>query len=162
MAVSAWGEPRYTRDIDFKIQVERDEAERVLDALAPEWLPLANDPVQTLERFGMLFFQTPEGIRFDLLLVSNDFDQQAIRRGRAVETEPGSELVICSPEDLIIYKLVATRARDHADAENVVHHQGDALDDAYVIQWLRDFEQAVDDSTLVATYQGWRRRTRRG
>ena len=62
----------------------------------------------------------------------------------------------CSPEDLIIYKMISTRARDYEDAMSVVHRQGDVLDDRYVIKWLRQFELALDDSTLVTQYQQWR------
>jgi hypothetical protein len=40
----------------------------------------------------------------------------------------------------------------------VVRRQGDALDDEYVLTWLRRFEQALDDSTLVATYRRMRAR----
>jgi hypothetical protein len=46
--------------------------------------------------------------------------------------------------------------RDHEDAAGVVRRQGDALDDAYVLDWLRQFEQALDDSTLVAEYRRMR------
>jgi hypothetical protein len=62
----------------------------------------------------------------------------------------------CSPEDFIVYKLLAPRGRDYDDLVSVIQRQGDALDDAYVIKWLREFEQALDDSTLVNTYQQMR------
>jgi len=52
--------------------------------------------------------------------------------------------------------MISTRARDHEDAQSVADRQGDALDDRYVIHWLRQFELALDDSTLVAQYQQWR------
>jgi hypothetical protein len=40
----------------------------------------------------------------------------------------------------------------------VVRRQGDALDDEYALILLRPFEQALDDSTLVATYRRLRAR----
>ena len=152
LAVAVWGEPRLTRDIDLKVALERDDTDRLLGALPPEWQALADDPVQAFEHFGVLFLGTPGGVRFDLLLAENPFDREAIERGRVVDVEPEVELVACTPEDLIIYKLVSTRPQDHEDARRVVMRQGDALDDAYVVAWLTRFEQAVDDSTLVATY----------
>ena len=39
----------------------------------------------------------------------------------------------------------------------MVRRQGDTLDDRYVLDWLRQFEMALDDSTLVATYRRMRR-----
>ena len=72
---------------------------------------------------------------------------------RDAEVQPGATISVCSPEDLVIYKLISTRLRDHEDAASVIRRQGDGLDDGYVFHWLRQFEQALDDSTLVATYQ---------
>lgn len=68
----------------------------------------------------------------------------------------GLKAHICSAEDLIIYKLISTRTRDREDAASVVRRQENTLDDEYVLQWLREFEQALDDSTLVADYQRMR------
>ncbi len=55
-------------------------------------------------------------------------------------------------EDLIIYKLISIRPHDHEDVRGVVLHQGPDLDDGYVLDWLRQFEVALDDSTLVPEY----------
>ena len=74
-----------------------------------------------------------------------------------VELKNQTAICLCSPEDLIIYKLISTRPRDHEDAGSVICRQGESLDDDYVLNWLRPFEQALDDSTLVAEYQGLRR-----
>lgn len=153
LAVAIWGEPRLTRDIDLKIALDRDETDHLLGALPDEWRPLADDPAQTFDSFGVLFLQMPSGLRFDLLLAENPFDREAIERGKVVTIEPGVDMVACTPEDLIVYKLVSLRPRDHEDARGVVYRQGDTLDHAYVTGWLRLFEQAVDDSTLVSTYR---------
>jgi len=59
---------------------------------------------------------------------------------------------------LILYKLVSTRPRDHADAESVIRRQADLLDDDYVLDWLRQFEVALDDSTMVSGYRRLRAR----
>ncbi len=97
------------------------------------------------------------GTRLDLLLSDTEFDAEAIRHSMPVELEHGLKAHICSPENLIIYKLISTRSRDHEDATSVVRRQGDALDDEYVLEWLRKFEQALDDSTLVTKYRCMRR-----
>lgn len=61
---------------------------------------------------------------------------------------------LVAAEDLVIYKLISTRLRDHEDAGTVVLRQGSALDAPYVEGWLRQFELALDDSTLVDTFRG--------
>ena len=158
VAVGVWGEPRVTRDVDIKVLLGRDDASRLLEAISPDYVPLQADPLEALTRTGVLFVQDAQGTRLDLLLSDVSFDAEAIRRARDVTLQPGLVASVCSPEDLIVYKLVSTRQRDHDDAESVVRRQGDALDDEYVLTWLRRFEQALNDSTLMETYRRMRAR----
>ncbi len=60
---------------------------------------------------------------------------------------------LCSPEDLVIYKLISTRSRDYDDARSVVFRQGYELDSDYIIKWLALFEQALEDSALVKEFE---------
>jgi len=147
VAVAVWGEPRLTRDVDLKVLLGRQDAAKLLDALGEGYVLLA------LERFAMLFVRDENAVRIDLLLGETTFDVEAIRRGRDVEVAPGVQIHACSPEDLVIYKLVSTRPRDHEDARGVVLRQGDGLDREYVVRWLREFEAALDDSTLVSAFE---------
>ncbi len=158
-AVGIWGEPRVTRDVDVKVLLKRDEAPRLLEVLSPDYTSLQPDPLQALQRSGILFVQDEQGARLDLLLADTSFDAAAIERARPVELQPRVIATVCSPEDLIIYKMISTRPRDYEDAEGIIRRQGDALDDAYILGWLRQFEQALDDSTLVAEYQRMRCRS---
>jgi len=156
LAVSAWGEPRGTRDVDLKILLKRDDAQRLLDLLGADFAPLHADPLQAIRRNGVLFVHNQLGVRIDLLLADTDFDEAAIRRGRPIELRPDQTARVCSPEDFIVYKLLAPRGRDYDDLVSVIQRQGDVLDDAYVVKWLKEFEQALDDSTLVKTYRQMR------
>lgn len=63
----------------------------------------------------------------------------------------------CTLEDLLVYKLMSPRPRDHADCETIIKRQDDKLDDAYVENWLRQFEIALDDSTLIQEFRRPRR-----
>ena len=156
VAVGVWGEPRVTRDVDVKVLLGRDDAPHLLEVITPDYVPLQADPLRDLTRTGILFVRDRLGTRLDLLLADTGFDAAAIRRALPVEVPPGLVAHVCSAEDLIVYKLISTRLRDHEDAAGVVRRQGDTLDDAYVLDWLRQFEQALDDSTLVAEYRRMR------
>jgi hypothetical protein len=156
LAVSAWGEPRGTRDVDLKVLLKREDAQRLLDVLGADFAPVHADPLQAIRRNGILFVHNQQNVRIDLLLADTDFDEAAIRRGRSIELQPGQAVRVCSPEDFIVYKLLAPRGRDYDDIVGVIQRQRDTLDDAYVIRWLREFERALDDSTLVSTYQQMR------
>jgi len=153
VAVGAWGDPRLTRDVDLKVLLDRQEADRLLAVLGSDYTSLLPDPRQTLRHQGVVFVQDPEGTRLDLLLADTPYDVVAIERGRDVELQPGFTLRLCSPEDLVIYKLISIRPRDREDARGVIRRQGQALDDAYVLDWLRQFETALDDPTLVVEYK---------
>jgi hypothetical protein len=106
----------------------------------------------------VLFVKDSAGIRIDLQLADVSFDESAIQRAQTLELEPGLMAHVCTAEDLIIYKIISTRLQDQVDVENIVRRQGENLDDGYVLGWLRLFEQALDDSTLITTYQRLRAR----
>lgn len=156
LAVSAWGEPRLTRDADLKVLARRDERGRIL-ALVADFTPLHADPDEAFRRRGIAFFQDPAGTRVDVMLAETSFDETAIGRARVMELKPGLAVRLCSPEDLIVYKMVSLRTKDRADVEGIIKRQGNRLDDRYVENWLHQFEQALDDSTLVAEYRRLRR-----
>jgi hypothetical protein len=157
LAVAAWGEPRLTRDVDLKVLLSRQDANRLLDILSSEYVSLTSQPKIMLKRRGLLFVQDSAGTRLDIMLADTSYDILAIERGRDVEVQPGVTIRVCSPEDLIIYKIISTRLRDHEDVQGVVRRQGDALDDDYVLGWLNQFEEALADSTLIDEYKRLRR-----
>lgn len=153
LAVAVWGEPRATRDADLKVQLTRDDASRLLECLPPHLYELSPDSSELLRRFGFLFIKDTGGVRIDLLLTDTAFDVEAIARRRKVEPLGSEAFDVCAPEDLIIYKMISTRARDHADVPGVIRRQQLSLDHDYVERWLSIFEQALDDSTLVQSYR---------
>ena len=156
LAVSAWGEPRLTRDADLKVLARRDERGRILELVA-DFTPLHADPDEAFRRHGIAFFQDPAGTRIDVMLAETSFDETAIGRARAVELQPGLAVRLCSAEDLIVYKIVSLRTQDRLDVEGIIRRQGNRLDDQYVEDWLRQFEQALDDSTLIGEYRRLRK-----
>jgi hypothetical protein len=135
----------------------REDAEQLLAALASDYVSLLPDARKALRQQAMAFVQDSAGTRLVLLLADTPYDALAIQRGCDIELQPGVTIRVCSPEDLVIYKLISTRLRDHEDAQGVVRRQGSSLDDEYVLDWLRQFEQALDDSTLVAEYKRLRK-----
>jgi len=154
LAVAIWGEPRVTRDVDLKVLLSRDQAKELLKSLPHAFRVLADDPEETIRRLGFLFVQDAAGIRVDFLLAETSFDVHVVARKHQVELMDES-IAVCTPEDLIIYKMISTRPRDHEDARGVIRRQN-KLDDDYVTSWLRQFQQALDDSTLVRSYREMR------
>lgn len=156
VAVAVWGEPRLTQDIDIKVLLSRDEAEKLLNALGTEYKPFWDNPLEMLKKNGILFVHDTYGVRIDIHLSDTLFDHKVIDRATRIEIEPGTTIMICSAEDLIIYKMLSTRASDSRDFEGIIDYQGDTLDDQYIIDWLKQFEAALDNSTLIDTYKKMR------
>ncbi|HLF02500.1 MAG TPA: hypothetical protein VI547_11030, partial [Anaerolineales bacterium] len=98
----------------------------------------------------------------DLMLADTGYDEILISRAKEVELAPGKRVRVCTAEDLIIQKIIATRPQDMVDVEAVIVRQAERLDNAYILKWLRDFEKAIDDSTLVREYQRLRDKHRQG
>lgn len=153
LAVAAWGRARATQDVDLKVLLDRSQAQTLLDLLASSYTLLVDQPLSALQSVGFIFTKDSDNTRVDFLLADLGFDREAIARAVEVEVQPGKRARICSAEDLVVYKLISTRARDHEDASSVVARQRGHLDQGYVERWLREFEQALDDSTLVATFR---------
>ena len=153
IALGAWGEPRLTRDADLKVLLDRDGAQRLLDILGDAYVPLQPDPLRAFHDNGVAFFRDDRGSRIDLLLADVGYDEEAIRRAVDVKVLEEAVLRIVTPEDLIIYKLISTREQDHIDAASVVRRQASMLNHRHILNWLRQFELALDDSTLVPEYK---------
>ncbi len=156
VAVSLWGEPRLTRDVDLKVLLERGEAGRLLRVLGKTYRPLDIDPRISFAQAGFAFFLDSKKTRIDLLLADNAFDEQALSRAVLANLAPRKKARVCTAEDLVIYKLISERPRDQADAESILARQGSKLDDAYIKRWLRQFEEAPQGSALVSEYRRMR------
>lgn len=148
-----WGESRITRDIDVKLLLSRDETEKFLRLIENKFKPFINNPAENLNEYGILFVQDATGMRIDFHLSDTSFDRIVIERAELTEVEPGVKVNICTAEDLIIYKMLSTRDIDRRDIESILDYQGKSLDDNYIIGWLKQFEEALNDSTLVDIYQ---------
>jgi len=162
LVVGAWAKPRVTKDADLKILLRRQDRKRLLDLLAADYRSLHADPDKALQGNGIVFVLDPNDVRLDLMLADTGYDEILISRAKEVELAPGKRVRVCTAEDLIIQKIIATRPQDMVDVEAVIVRQAERLDNAYILKWLRDFEKAIDDSTLVREYQRLRDKHRQG
>ncbi len=49
--------------------------------------------------------------------------------------------------------MISTRPRDREDIQGVLLRQKQKLDEGYILKWLKELEQALDDSTLIAEFK---------
>ena len=117
VANAVWGEPRATLDIDVTLAAETSECSRLIEGLASEFTPLISDPQGFVEKTRVLPVQSRTGVRVDLIFGLLPFEREAIARAVSVNVQ-GVEVAFCTAEDLILLKIISTRARSVRCAGN--------------------------------------------
>lgn len=131
IAAGYWGEPRFTQDMDFTIVSRTRDFSPLLKACRQEGLtviPKGEDQLQIIQS-GSLNFQA------DIMLAATNYQQEVVKRAKPVIIF-NSSVPICTPEDLIILKLIANRRQDLLDIEMVLKHQRSQLNLTYLKKWL--------------------------
>jgi hypothetical protein len=142
-AVRAHGVPRPTYDVDLAIVLGRERFAELFDQLRdlefviPEvyesdWV----DRVEALPVLKLRRYIRDESLDVDLFLVECDFLAGVMQRRSQLDAE-GKLLWVVSPEDLVLFKLLANRPRDWGDVSDVLFIQG-PLDDKYLRRWASE------------------------
>ncbi len=140
IAVRTYGIPRPTYDVDFTLAIPRDRLNELYDLLAGQGYTIPDhyrsgwvDEVAGMPLVKFRIYSLGKGVDVDVFLAESSFQQELIRRRILAETG-GESIWLVSPEDLVLLKLLANRARDLADIQDVMFTQG-AMDLAYLEKW---------------------------
>ena len=150
-AVTVWGQPRYTADLDLTIHClvpERDLIEGLLDSLTP----LVADPLQFVRERRVLPARTADGTAVDIVFAGLPYEVAAIERAVPVEVA-GYSVRICTAEDLIVHKIISSRPRDREDIRGIVQRRGDRLDRDYLTPIVRELAIALDQPDIFDFYR---------
>lgn len=112
IATVLYGEPRFTNDLDVVVQLDRENALRLVAAFPEgEFYVSTESCLRALERGTQFNVIHPRsGLKVDFMVASmNAFDERRFERGRRIPTRPESSAVFASPEDVILMKLVYYR-----------------------------------------------------
>lgn len=161
LAVQRWGEPRVTQDVDLTLLAPFGDEERPVDLLLGEYSPREPGAKRFALVYRVLKLVASDGVPIDVSLGALPFEVEVIERASAWQLTPSIKVIVCSAEDLIIYKLVAARPRDLLDIEGVVRAQGRRLDVARVRRWTRLLGEALDRPELIQPFEAALRRFRR-
>ena len=136
LALSAWGRPRATMDIDFMLLAD-DVPQKLIAALAA----LGFDRDIAWERYNPFLkgiharFRSTKVI-VDILLRKDPHHDSAFGRRRR-KYHGGFYIWFPSPEDLILLKLRAGRPTDFDDVVGIFERVGSKLDLRYLSRWAR-------------------------
>ena len=152
-AVSVWGEPRATADIDVTAEVPPAGTAALLGALAEHGLApridLDDDFVRRARVLPLVF--APTGQPVDVVLAGSGFERECL--DRAIPVDVGGVLVpVMTPEDILIAKTLAGRPKDAGDIRGILKQQK-GLDIERIESVLALLESALSRSDLVSEFR---------
>jgi predicted nucleotidyltransferase len=153
LAVSLIARPRYTNDIDLVIlDLDNRLPEFVLKLEKFGIVPRIKDVVEfALKSRVLLMRHNDSGINIDISMGILPFEANAIARKR-IQTHAGLKLVLPTPEDLIIFKSIASRTQDIEDIKAIVSRYPD-LDKEYILSTVKEFSDLLDREELYSTIE---------
>lgn len=147
-AVNAHGHSRFTKDVDFTIDLGPWDLDIVLDIASRTKLNVeCNDPQQFVDLTQVLPCTAAYAdLGVDFSFVPSPYIKQAIARGVWFDVG-GRPVRFLAIEDLLLQKVIANRPQDRIDVVELLVRHGDA-DFEYIRQWLREFEDVTDEQLI--------------
>jgi len=144
LAVVVVGEPRTTADADAIVFVAPAEADALIKKAARAGFELDEAAEKRrLATTGTLRFRRGR-FQIDLITASLPFEEAAFRRASR-HSLFGVLLPFPSPEDLILFKVLAGREKDMLDAIGVARRHHDRLDIGYLEATLQPICDEAED-----------------
>lgn len=145
LAVSIYGEPRLTADIDVNIVFDRRKIDEFLKkAKKYGFYPLSSNAKKIAKETGIIpmgFKKKKITGKFDIVIAENILEYTAIKRGR-IKKVGSIRIRLISPEDLIIHKITSSRPRDLEDLKGILIRQSGKLNVRYIQHWLEKIDKA--------------------
>jgi predicted nucleotidyltransferase len=150
VAASIWGRPRTMRDVDLTVILEEEKWPALFEAgLNAGFEPRLPDALEFATQSRVLLMRhTVSGLDVDLTFGLLAFEVKMLERAVLLQLN-GENILLCSPEDLIVMKLLAGRARDIADIESVLEAQSN-LDLSYIRQCAGELASFLEAPELVS------------
>lgn len=142
LASIAYGEPRFTNDIDVVVDLQPSHVAAFCAQFpAPDFYlsrPAVESAVQTRSMFNIL--HPASGFKVDCIVASDAFDRSELARAVARPTAGDRGVVrFATPEDVIVKKLEYFRLGESEkhlrDIAGIVQMQGERIDREYIRQW---------------------------
>lgn len=142
LAVGIWTEVRATKDAGLSVRVPADPESLRARLLASGLEVVAGDLPRALAQGEAVRFQRGghggESVVVDMLFAVTPFELEALARREPLHVL-GVDLPVATPEDLFVFKMIAGRPQDLADAAALAELHGAVFDWARIRRWCREF-----------------------
>jgi hypothetical protein len=150
LTVLRWGEVRTTQDVDVSLLTEFGEEPRYTSSILGHFQARLEDA----EAFALvnrtLLINATNGVEIDISLAGFPFEEEVVQRAGYATFEEGCDLFVCSAEDLIIYKVFASRDRDWVDVRGIICRQRGTLDWSHIERHLPGLCEIKGESENMA------------
>ena len=155
LANAVWGEPRATLDIDVTIAADTSEAHRIVAMFGTDFKSLVPDPEAFVKETRVLPLESRSGVRVDLIFGLLPFEREALERATLVHVA-GEDVHFCTPEDLILLKIISRRAQDQTDVQGILQRRYSELDFAYLEPRIEELSELLSRPQIVHRWSRWK------
>lgn len=158
MALIHYAMPRSTTDIDIVIELNSNDADRLVNALYPDFYVVKESILNAIYYRRMFNILDQRSIiKVDLIILKDtEYHQLAFKRRIKVDYVKGQSIWISTKEDLILSKLIwAKRTRSEMQMRDVASILRNGYDINYVEEWAAKLEvlDILDDSRNLLSEQ---------
>jgi predicted nucleotidyltransferase len=150
VAVIAWGHSRATADIDVTMRIPEHQLAALVERFAEKGIvPRIPNALDFARSSHVLLMRHRDSqIDIDLTVALLPFEEEAIAHRQSVDFA-GVRIAIPRPEDLVIYKMIASRPQDMQDVEELLLRYYDQMDLARVRRIVGEFAEVLERPELV-------------
>lgn len=143
VASMAYGEPRFTRDVDIVVRMPREDAGSLCEAFPlPDYYADPESAREAARRGGQFNILWPaELVKADIIAQrAGAFEEECLARARRLSFPSGGEALFSSPENVVLSKLEFFRDggsdKHLRDIASIFKVQKSAVDQAYIESWV--------------------------
>jgi hypothetical protein len=153
-AVTIWGRPRLTADVDVTVRLDPEDPTRLVSALERAGFHLRVSGADDFVRRTRVlpFVYVPNGLPLDLVLAGPGLEELFLSRAVRVDVA-GISVPVIGPEDLVTTKILAGRPKDLEDIQGILRERLPDVDLALIRGTLAQLEGALGRSDLLPVFE---------
>ncbi len=153
-AVTIWGRPRLTTDVDVTVRLASGTTEDLVATLVGAGFRLSEEFSDAFVRTTRVLplLHEASGMPLDVVLAGPGLEDAFLSRAVLVAIAE-YEVPVISPEDLIVTKALAGRPKDVEDIRGILFLRATTLDMPYIRRTLAAIEEALGQSDLLPLFE---------